>query len=210
VLKRLFPCGIARDDLKKPSVIILILVNLYPIFGALFLDWEIFPVLLLYWTENIAIGVINVLKMILATPSKRNLWAAKLFMVPFFCIHYGGFTLGHGVFIFGLFSRYADFFDFQTMFQVIGDYHLSWGILSIFISHSASFYLNYIKNKEYQEADLAHLMMQPYGRVIFLHVVTILGGFLVAFLNAPAGLLILLVLAKIVVDVLVHLRQHQK
>lgn len=200
---------IEKSDFRKPSVVTLVAANLYPVIGVLLLDWDVFPVLLLYWTENIVLGVLNAVKMVMASPHQRHLWPAKLFMVPFFCIHYGLFTMGHGVFIFALFSEYVEFFDVTGMAAVITDYHLTWGIISVFASHLFSFIYNYVRKREYRDADLAGLMMQPYGRVFLLHTVTILGGFCIVFFGAPEILIIILVLFKIGTDLLAHLRQHQ-
>ncbi len=58
-----------RDDLFKPSVVTLIAANLIPLFGVLFLGWSTFAIVGVYWSENVIIGAINVLKMIACTPS---------------------------------------------------------------------------------------------------------------------------------------------
>lgn len=39
-----------------------------PLFGVLFLDWDTFAVVALYWFENVVLGAINVLKMITCSP----------------------------------------------------------------------------------------------------------------------------------------------
>ena len=43
MLKRFFKLEFKPADLKKPTVVILILANLLPIYGVLFLGWEVFP-----------------------------------------------------------------------------------------------------------------------------------------------------------------------
>jgi uncharacterized membrane protein AbrB (regulator of aidB expression) len=52
-------------------------------------------------------------------------------------------------------------------------------------------------------------MFRPYGRVMVLHVVILLGGFLVQLLGSPAPALALLVLLKTGLDLGAHLREHQ-
>ncbi|MGI9247995.1 MAG: DUF6498-containing protein, partial [Woeseiaceae bacterium] len=47
----------------RPSSIALVLANLVPLAGVLLFDWQVFDVLMLYWAENVIIGVINVLRM---------------------------------------------------------------------------------------------------------------------------------------------------
>ncbi|MBI4287679.1 MAG: hypothetical protein HY671_04520 [Chloroflexi bacterium] len=87
------------SDLKKPTVIILIIANLLPIYGVLFLGWEVFPLLLLFWTENIMIGVFNILKIAICSPASPVKWIAKIFVIPFFTFHYAVFMLVHGILI---------------------------------------------------------------------------------------------------------------
>jgi hypothetical protein len=88
-MKRFIP----PKKLRKPSLSIqaLTVANLVPLFGVVFLDWDAAAIVLLYWLENLIIGLLNVLRMILVkveSPSKRF---QKLFMIPFFCVHFGGF-----------------------------------------------------------------------------------------------------------------------
>jgi hypothetical protein len=52
----------------KTSAYALIAANALPLFGVLFLGWDTFSIVALYWTENVVIGAINVLKMITCSP----------------------------------------------------------------------------------------------------------------------------------------------
>ncbi|HEX5218205.1 MAG TPA: DUF6498-containing protein, partial [Verrucomicrobiae bacterium] len=74
--------------------------------------------------------------------------------------------------------------------------------------HGFSFAYNYIIGGEYRTTSLPALMVQPYGRVIVLHVAILGGGFLVMALGSPVAGLALLVLLKIALDVRAHLKQH--
>jgi Family of unknown function (DUF6498) len=99
------PLGHWRDiDWRQPSVVALILANLVPIFGVVFLHWEVFPLMFLFWSENLIVGVFNVLKMLTANPSSPVSWLGKMFIIPFFCVHYGMFTFIHGIFVITLFG----------------------------------------------------------------------------------------------------------
>src|SRR4051812_39197593 len=57
----------------KTSAYVLIAANALPLFGVLFLGWDAFSIVLLYWTENVVIGAINVLKMITCAPDPNLL-----------------------------------------------------------------------------------------------------------------------------------------
>ena len=77
-------------DWRRPSVLALVASNLVPVAGVLFFGWKIFPLVFLYWSENVVIGVFNVLKMIFAAGAKSVV--SRFFLIPFFCAHYGIFT----------------------------------------------------------------------------------------------------------------------
>ena len=106
--------------------------------------------------------------------------AAKVFMIPFFCLHYGIFTLVHGIFVVAIFaSGFADSvsMDFSEVWQQITNNGLLWGTLVLVVSHGLSFFQNYIGKNEYRQVALQTLMSQPFGRVVILHVTIIIGDF---------------------------------
>jgi hypothetical protein len=72
LLKRLFVTSLKASDFQSPGILALILVNLIPVFGVLFLDWKVFPIIFLYWAENVCIGFYSVLKMAFASPENGN------------------------------------------------------------------------------------------------------------------------------------------
>jgi hypothetical protein len=200
-----------RQTLSKPSVWALIIANLYPVIGVIFFNWQTYPLLLFFWTENLVIGFYTVLKMLVASGENAKP-AAKLFTVPFFCFHYGIFTLVHGVFVVALFGGILtdDTVTAGTLTQQILNYQLFWGVLVLLISHGISFFKNYIGNNEYRQAELTKLMFQPYGRVVIFHITIIIGGFLSMFLGSPVIALLLLIILKVSIDIITHLSEHRK
>ncbi|MBC8097190.1 MAG: hypothetical protein H7Y43_15390, partial [Akkermansiaceae bacterium] len=162
------------DTWRLPSVIALVLANLVPVFGVLFLGWEVFPLLFLFWSENVVIGVFNVLKMLVCQPGSGMNWAAKLFFIPFFSFHYGMFTFVHGIFVVTLFGERSrsgmGFPGGETFWRVMQENHLGWAVLGLAISHGVSFVTNYLRNGEFQRTNPGALMAQPYGRIMVLHI----------------------------------------
>jgi hypothetical protein len=201
-------------DWLRPAVIGLLLANLVPVFGVLVLHWEIFPLMFLFWSENVIIGLINVLKMLTASPDSPGSWAGKLFIIPFFCVHYGIFTFVHGVFVIALFGgglgHGAGFPGPETFWHIMQENHLGWAVFGLAISRGISFATNYIGNGEYQRASLQQLMAQPYGRIVVMHLTILGGGFLMLALHSPVVGLLLLVVLKTALDLRGHFAERKK
>lgn len=214
----------------RPSAIVLVLVNLLPLGGVLALDWQVFDVLLLYWSENVVIGVVNVLRMAMCQPGiglGRLAMAAqgmtdtqratlsqfgaaiRWFLIPFFILHYGMFCSGHLMAVVSLFGGDVATASVQSLFFGM-PLHEMWlsplwiGIAAIAVSHLYSFAANYIGTGEYRRTNLMQLMQRPYGRIIALHITVIAGGALVTWLNGPLWALVVLIAIKTAYD----LRQH--
>ena len=202
------------SDLARPSVVSLLLANLFPLYGVLFLGWEVFLVILIFWLENVIIGAFNVLRMLVAAPRDGASWAAKAFMVPFFCVHYGGFCAGHGVFVVGFFGGLArfegTFRSLEDVFGFVRSSGLEWAVLGLALSHGVSFVMNYLRKGEYRNANLDELMFQPYGRIVILHLTIILGGFAAMALRSPVWALVLLIGLKVMVDLRAHLKERER
>ena len=192
-----------------PSGIVLLLANAVPLVGVVMHHWTVFAVILLYWTENVVVGVINVLKIITATPDQPLVWAGKAFLVPFFCFHFGLFTYVHGVFVFALFggSTYHYPGDVIAALRANG---LTTAVGLLVGSHAFSFVHNYLMQGEYKQAALPVLMMLPYGRIIVLHLTVIFGGIAAMALGAPLPALVVLVLLKTALDLRAHLAERIK
>ena len=200
----------AAGDWLRPSVVALVAANLVPVAGVLLFGWKIFPLIFLYWSENVVIGVFNVLKMIFCAGAKNP--AAKLFIIPFFCVHYGLFTFVHGIFVVKIFGESTGTGGLSSGFNLFGEAlrtnHLGWAVLGIIVSRGISFITNFIGQGEFRRVTLEQLMAQPYGRIIVLHVAILGGGFLILALHSPLAGLLLFIALKIAFDLSGHLRER--
>lgn len=193
----------------------LIAANLVPLYGVLVLGWSVFPIMVLFWLENIVIGILNALSMLLAAPANPALWRFKLSRIPIFCLHYGLFAAVHGVLVFGLFgdSVYEPMirrlWTGEAARQAIVDYGLGVSLAALAFSHAFSFVWNYLLGGEFRTATLDGLMARPYGRVIILHVTLLAGGGAAMLLGSPLWALLMLVGLKIGLDLRAHLREHR-
>ena len=173
--------------------------NAIPLFGVLFFGWDVFGILLVYWSENVVVGFYNVLKIAFAKVKEP---LGKLFIIVFFTIHFGIFTAVHGGFVFAMFGRGGA--------KSVKSVEMGLVVMALFISHGVSFVCNYLKKGEYARATLGTPMTTPYTRIFVMHIAIIAGGFILMALNSPAGLLLVLVVLKTFVDVKLHFFEHRK
>jgi Family of unknown function (DUF6498) len=212
-----------RDiDWLQPSVIAIIVANLTPLVALFVFHWDVFSLLFLFWLENVIIGVFNVLKMLLAGVGARDLppfgWVAftalKCFLIPFFCFHYGLFTFVHGMFIIGFFGKSAlhqfGLLNLQLIIQIIHENHLEWSFASLVAGHLISFVWDYLWSGEFRRSNPMELMVQPYRRVVVMHLTVLLGGILAMALKLPEAALVLLVVLKVAADLWGHQNVREK
>ena len=208
--------GKFRLDLPQLA---LLLANLMPVFGVLYLHWDVGSIVVLYWVENLIVGTYTLLKM---------LTVGQLRAVPlalFFCVHYGGFCAIHGMFVLEL-TGFAGsmvatahswpgplvlvemFIDLSRQVLAAAPRQFLWACIALLVSHGASFLLLFIGQQEYRQRTLKQLMNAPYRRIAILHVAVIAGGFLVQKAGSPLGLLLALVALKTFMDIMLHNRSH--
>lgn len=196
---------------RTPSEIVLIIANMLPVIGVSYFGWSLGEAMLVYWLENVIIGIMNVFKMAIVGLFQRSF--GMVFAIPFFIMHYGIFTAVHGAFVVGvstmdstgkLHGTLEDFLfslDLQSVCLTI---------IAIAASHFFSFVYNFIGKREYQRIAPDQLMGAPYGRVIMLHLSLLFGMFLVFATGHNAAVLILLTIFKTFADLMLHRKSHEK
>jgi hypothetical protein len=202
------------------AVVALIVANLIPLLGALFLGWSVWSILVIYWLENGIVGAFNVFRMARAegTPTadisnftfngRPAATASKSELLTFFVVHYGIFWFVHGMFVltlpaFMLVSpEPIDGLSIQPGSVLVAG-------IALAISHGLSFWWNYLRGGEYRRATAAGLMFAPYRRLIALHLTIIFGSMAIMFTGAPAAAVAILVVVKTVLDAGLHLAEHR-
>jgi hypothetical protein len=189
------------------SIVSLILVNLLPLAGVLFLGWQLFSVMFLYWSESAIIGFFNIFKMMQAEGQTRvnielndkpiERWS-RPGVIGFFILHYSIFMVVHLMFIFALFKPAR-----------INPQQIALVFVFLFVSHGLSYLYNFIGKKEYQRISLSQLFVQPYGRIVLMHLTILGGGFAVKSLGEPLIALVIMIIIKIIIDLYAHLKEHK-
>ena len=211
------------------SLAALLAANAVLLVGVLFLGWDARFIIVVYWTENVVIGFYSILKIALCRVDEPVANIGKVFLIPFFVVHYGGFCAVHGAFVLALTHGMGDtpsifpdeawwgpFIFVQLLFGVIRQLMASaggklvWPVAGLMISHGISFVQNYLVGGEYLRTDTRRLMQAPYGRIVLLHIAILAAGAPVVMLGSPLPLAVLLVILKVFLDIKLHKKSHER
>lgn len=194
----------------NPGTASLVIVNLFPLLGALLFGWSLSDTIALYWFENVIVGFYNVLKMRRATGVPLDATNLKLngkpytasmkgSLVGFFILHYGLFTTVHGIFVFVMFGTPQ-----QSPISLLVAF------CALVLSHGISYQTNFVQKREFEKVSAPDLVFIPYKRIIILHIVIILGGFMVVVFGGALIAVVLLIILKTVVDLFSHSLEHTR
>lgn len=195
--------------------------------GVLFFGWDAAIIVLLYWLENLVVGLFSILRILFARRGAPGAHLGKVFVIPFFCVHFGGFCAVHGLFLSAFFklgngagsvfpetSWTGPLVFLQLLGGVVANlwsslpHGVTWAVIALLASHGLSFVQNYLVGGEYAETTVGKQMARPYKRIAILHVAILAGGVPVMLLGSPVALVLILVLIKAGMDVVLHLREH--
>ena len=190
---------------NKISVISLILVNLYPIYGVLFLNWSLAEIFMIYLIENLIVVFFCGLKIFFTKPHNYQNLSPFIFILQkigiILALFIAGLTLN------GFYYLFLNSFFFKNrLFELISFV----SVLGIFISHGISFLVNYLGKKEYLGATDEGLISIFLKRVAPLYFTILFGGFLMVNIDGSYNLFstIFFILFKIVSDVISHVQEH--
>lgn len=200
---------------KKFPLATLLLSNLIPLFGALFFGWNLSLMLFIYWFENVVIGIYVILKMLVSQKENQqgvqytnNLFGktthgvnkSKSATIVFFTIHYGIFTISHGVFLFTSLATLPSLVNTGLLLACV----------TLFVTHGISFVENYLGSGEYKRLSPEDLMFSPYKRIIVMHLTVIFGSmFVLNVQGTNVWALVALALFKTLADASAHLYEHK-
>jgi hypothetical protein len=189
-----------------PATLALVIANLVPVAGAVFLGWRLSDVMVLYWAESAVVGFWNLARILVI-----GRWLG-LFAGLFFLGHFGGFMAVHFLFIYTIFIEGVGAGGATgggDLAEVGGMFLRLWpALLALFISHGLSFWLNFLGRGEYRGKTVNRQMSEPYRRIVFMHLVLIFGGGLALVLGDTTPVLLLVIGLKIVFDVRAHRKEH--
>jgi hypothetical protein len=191
-----------RPDLPLLS---LLFANGVTIALALLQDWAPGTVLAIYWFQSVVIGLFTFARLLsvreFPDEGGRAGRLPGLFLAGFFAVHYGFFHLVYIVFLAA--------FVLTGSYGVADPFGIAVGCAVFFLNHLAS----YLWYRPREEGDASAIFMEPYARIVPMHLTIIAGGFVTAMLPGAAGtrfVLLLFLLLKTGADVAAHLKKHAR
>lgn len=171
-------------------------------------------IFVVYWLENVAVWLITIVKVATAQGEERpggfrmtingrtlDPVEQRVRAPGFFALHYGAFTLVHG-----LFAR-------QVAIADSGQLHpRTWVVAGVvmLLSHALSTALFWFRDGERWFVSQSSAMGQPYPRMLVLHLAIVFGfGLLPADVASQAPAAYVLVVLKTAADLLFHEGQHR-
>ena len=213
--------AISKAFFRKPldrNDWIIILSNLIPVYGVWFMGWSAVEVFTVYAMETLIIGILTVLKLLIATLARGNdSWynqgkksqVSGLFFIFFFILHFGIFAAVQTSIFAGVSNIVPQgksplHFFFHWWEYINKDTGI---MLMIFVlSYLLRDLMPFLIRKDYLRAPMMLMMFQPYGRIIIQQFTVILGSM---FLTFKLGAVFVLVfsLAKIFAELYLQLDQ---
>lgn len=185
-------------DWQSKPVWILVIANLIPLFGTLFLDWDLGSIMVLYWAETAILALYSIIS------NFKRLGLMGAFPSLFTLSHAGGFMAVHFLFIWTLFVENGNFGN--TPIGEVADYLLAlWpALIALIFSHGYS-------NRHYSQQRASNTQSSTfdlYSRIGIMHVTIILGGGLAMILGSGTLALAMLIALKTSVDLKAHAQKH--
>lgn len=194
-----------KPKLDKNSIPV-ILWNLVPFAGVLFLHWKPESVFVCYALETIVIGLFNVFKLVAVyyygLPPKPDETGVKgLGIIPFFIVHYYFFVFVQlSIFFSGSSNGVSGTFAVLGSLLTDSTYYTALG--AFIINCALNFVNDFILNAKYTRRTMSEQMFEPYPRIIVQQFVVILGGFIFNVTGNGYPVLVIFVALKIYLDLL--------
>jgi hypothetical protein len=205
------------DPDRRESTVTIVVTNLVPLVGALFLGWNVGAIVVLFWLECGIIGILNVPKIALAQSRSEIPGASvlggtlkKMVAIPFFVLHYGVFFVASGggaLFVAVAASGTmppthgppAEMFRETLAMLDLPVAGLILGSVALLVRHLVAFN-EFLGKHEDARVDPFEQMGAAYPRVFVLLAATLASGTVIAVMGSPVWAVASFVVGKILLD----------
>ena len=182
---------------------LIVLLNLIPVGGVLWLGWDAGQILMLYWVENVIVGVTSLIRILTAQdrlpPAQGVPPENPLKLGCFFMVHYGMFTLVHGVFTMTLAGKIIGE-DGGLWERVFANPTFHWAVLGAAVLQAVILIREWWSSGLWRRSSPGMEMFRPYGRIVVLHMTVLGAAWWLSESAAPAAAVLILCLMKAVVE----------
>lgn len=205
--------------MRDPVVATGLMVDLAPVLGVLAFGWGAAPIVMLYWLENLVIGVFTVGRILLSGFMQARVPGVlgALFLCAFFTFHYGMFCMGHGVFLFSFLSdgpALTPDFGPGGLLEMAGmALHSASGlpfVLSLIIGWQAYVFVmdDWLAGGLVESNPMTEMFM-PYGRIVVLHIGIFAGAFALMWIGDPMIGVLGLILLRVLFGLFLNVRRRE-
>jgi hypothetical protein len=222
---------------KSPEAYGILLLNLLILCMVIIVPSQRYLVIAAYFFETLAIGMFNVIKMLIITlfsPSRKNTGnflpylkknpgtssssplQTNFFLIVFFILHFSIFYFVQIGLLIGIAGDLDDNFPVNDSFfpnpfsffaSALGEQGI-YTIYGILLIQLFSLIYGFLIKGEYKATNCVVQAIQPYGRIILQQLVVLIGGFFIVIIPNAAVFSALLVIAKTFLDVYAQ-RKHE-
>ncbi len=213
----------AFSDLRKYSggfglsLAALVMANLIPLFGVVFLGWGLITVLMLFCLEALVVGVTYLIKIFISYTSSSSQGKIALVIMVFYFLHFSVFITVYTLILINLFAppEYEHIFysmNIGDLFEkLLIEMELKWAFAALVFSNVVSLVFVYIGGREYQKADPAELMFVPYKYLFSIHFGFLIGAHIaVIFGMTTMPFLSVLLILKTAMDLRWYFKEQDK
>jgi hypothetical protein len=197
--------GFTFKPVLNRNAVSIILWNLFPVIGVLFLGWQPISIFVCYALETIVAGIFNIFKMLAVyrygqpIPGKSGVVLILFFTFHFFFFVFIQLTLFFSVSGF----KYTGMGNVIPNLNIIvreSNYQYALGVF--ILSNLYQFINDFSFSKTFEKRSVVEQMFEPYLRIFVQQFVVIFGSFIFKATGNDYPVLVVFVLAKIFFDLL--------
>ena len=175
------------------SDILLIAINLIPVWGVWFRGWDPKQMFIVYCCETIIIGIINVLKLAIVATTKKpgaenpgaggKAGMGGIFLILFFVVHYGFFvTVQLNIFlgVSGVATTGNSLLIIAHIPALLQP-EAKLMLMIFLVGYTMQVVFEFLIKGEYKTTNLMRQMFEPYIRIFVQQFVVIIGSFFLMF-----------------------------
>lgn len=182
-----------------PTAILLIAANVYPVIELAIRGEPIASIMVVYWMQMLVIGFWYSMR--LAVIAR---WKA-VFLVPMFLLMYLSIVNIFGIMVGGMLDDSLRGTEWHDSFSL---WNYAMPAAVFFLTHGVSFFVNFIRGREFEDASWEDQMGRPLLRAVPMWLATMAGAFVGALVGTWAVVVFFTLPVKLALDVLGHLISH--